>query len=63
MRADGYGEWASNSPRAEINYRNAYSFSYTITAREDPNARTLERLMELPHRDVAAQLYKAADTP
>ncbi|PIM72691.1 hypothetical protein CTU88_11265 [Streptomyces sp. JV178] len=54
----------------QVNYRNAYGFSYTplaITAREDPGAFTLERLLELPHRDmvadVVAQLYKAADGP
>ncbi len=54
----------------QVNYRNSYGFSYTplaITAREDPGAFTLERLLELPHRDmvadVVAQLYKAADGP
>jgi hypothetical protein len=54
----------------QVNYRNSYGFAYTplaITAREDPGAFTLERLLELPHRDmvadVVAQLYKAAEGP
>jgi hypothetical protein len=54
----------------QVNYRNAYGFAYTplaITAREDPASFTLERLLELPHgdmvADVVAQLYKAADGP
>lgn len=54
----------------QVNYRNPYGFAYTplaITAREDPGAFTLDRLLRLPHRDmvadVVAQLYKAADGP
>ncbi|MER7196705.1 hypothetical protein CG723_41040 [Streptomyces sp. CB01635] len=54
----------------QVNYRNAYGFAYTplaITAREDPGAFTLDQLLELPHRDmvadVVAQFYKAADGP
>ncbi|MET9520317.1 hypothetical protein [Streptomyces sp. NPDC002994] len=54
----------------QVNYRTSIGFAFTplaITAREDPGAFTLERLLELPHRDVVAdvvaQLYKAADGP
>ncbi|MDX3209908.1 hypothetical protein [Streptomyces scabiei] len=54
----------------QVNYRTPIGFAYTplaITAREDPGAFTLERLLQLPHRDmvadVVAQLYKAADGP
>ena len=54
----------------QVNYRTLIGFAYTplaVTAREDPEAFTLERLLRLPHRDmvadVVAQLYKAADSP
>ncbi|MFF8934747.1 hypothetical protein ACF08O_08470 [Streptomyces paradoxus] len=54
----------------QVNYRTPIGFAYTplaITAREDPGAFTLERLLQLPHRDmvadVVAQLYKTADGP
>ena len=53
----------------QVNYRTPIGFAYTplaVTAREDPAAFTLERLLRLPHRDmvadVVAQLYKAADS-
>ncbi|MFD7446619.1 hypothetical protein [Streptomyces sp. NPDC059909] len=54
----------------QIAYRNWTGFTYTplfIKALEDPGAFTLQRLLQLPHRDmvtdVVAQLYKAADGP
>ncbi|MFD3381301.1 hypothetical protein [Streptomyces sp. NPDC058697] len=54
----------------QVNYRTSMGFGYTplaITAREDFAAFTLERLLELPHRDmvadVVAQLYNAASGP
>ncbi|MER5228286.1 hypothetical protein [Streptomyces flaveus] len=54
----------------QVNYRTSIGFAYTplaITALEDPGAFTLEQLLELPHRDMVAdvvgQLYKAADGP
>ncbi|MGY1503752.1 hypothetical protein ACW4TU_45575 (plasmid) [Streptomyces sp. QTS52] len=54
----------------QVKYRSPIGFTYTplaITAREDPGAFTLDRLLELPHRDmvtdIVAQLYKAADGP
>ncbi|MEU5298582.1 hypothetical protein [Streptomyces umbrinus] len=54
----------------QVNYRTSMGFGYTplaITAREDPAAFTLERLLDLPHRDmvadVVAQLYKAVSGP
>ncbi|MFI6468534.1 hypothetical protein [Streptomyces sp. NPDC050538] len=54
----------------QVNYRTPIGFAYTplaVTAREDPDAFTFERLLQLPHRDmvadVVAQLYKAADSP
>ncbi|MFF5130972.1 hypothetical protein ACFY41_29120 [Streptomyces syringium] len=54
----------------QVNCRTPIGFAFTplaITAREDPDAFTLERLLELPHRDmvtdVVAQLYKAAAGP
>ncbi|SBT94938.1 hypothetical protein GA0115233_11103 [Streptomyces sp. DI166] len=54
----------------QVNYRTSIGFAFTplaITAREDPSAFTLERLLQLPHRDMVAdvvgQLYKAADGP
>ncbi|MFF8315536.1 hypothetical protein ACF06V_00005 [Streptomyces bobili] len=50
--------------------RNAYGFTFTPLAKaalEDPGAFTYERLLELPHRDmvadVVAQLHKAAHGP
>ncbi|MEU0845930.1 hypothetical protein ABZ370_41670 [Streptomyces sp. NPDC005962] len=50
--------------------RNSIGFVYTPLARtawEDPGAFTAQRLLELPHRDlvadVVAQLYRAADGP
>ncbi|MFD8725429.1 hypothetical protein ACFV2H_47705 [Streptomyces sp. NPDC059629] len=54
----------------QVNYRTSIGFAYTplaITAHEGPGAFTLDRLLQLPHRDmvadVVAQLYKAADGP
>ncbi|MGQ4437474.1 hypothetical protein [Streptomyces sp. SAS_260] len=54
----------------QVNYRSPIGFAYTplaVTAREDPGALTLERLLQLPHRDmvadVVAQLHQAADGP
>ncbi|MFF7191389.1 hypothetical protein ACFZAR_40795 [Streptomyces sp. NPDC008222] len=54
----------------QVNYRTPIGFAFTplaVAAHEDPGAFTLERLLELPHRDmvadVVAQLYKAADGP
>ncbi|MEU1701816.1 hypothetical protein [Streptomyces pseudogriseolus] len=54
----------------QVSYRTSIGFAFTplaIAAREDPGAFTLDRLLQLPHRDmvadVVAQLYKAADSP
>ncbi|MFJ2847664.1 hypothetical protein ACIPD2_39540 [Streptomyces griseofuscus] len=54
----------------QVNYRTSIGFAFTplaIAAREDPGAFTLDRLLQLPHRDmvddVVAQLYKATDGP
>jgi hypothetical protein len=54
----------------QVNYRTSIGFAFTplaIAAREDPGAFTLDRLLQLPHRDmvadVVAQLHKAADGP
>ncbi|MFJ5273825.1 GNAT family N-acetyltransferase [Streptomyces sp. NPDC088358] len=54
----------------QVNNRTSIGFAYTplaVTAREDPAAFTLERLLQLPHRDmladVVAQLHAAADSP
>ncbi|MFJ3310830.1 hypothetical protein ACIPSA_49445 [Streptomyces sp. NPDC086549] len=54
----------------QVNYRTPIGFAYTplaITAREDPAAFTLERLLDLPHRDMVtdlvAQLHKASEGP
>ncbi|MGW1507002.1 hypothetical protein ACWCQW_52950 [Streptomyces mirabilis] len=54
----------------QVNCRTPIGFAYTplaVTAREDPDAFTLERLLQLPHRDmvadVVAQLHEAADSP
>jgi hypothetical protein len=54
----------------QVNYRTSTGFAFTplaIAAREDPGAFTLNRLLQLPHpemvADVVAQLYKAADGP
>ncbi|MFD5574878.1 hypothetical protein [Streptomyces cadmiisoli] len=54
----------------QVNHRSPIGFAYTplsITAHEDPGAFTPERLLQLPHRDmvadVVAQLHKAADGP
>lgn len=41
----------------QVNYRTSIGFAYTplaVTAREDPAAFPLERLLQLPHRDLAA---------
>jgi hypothetical protein len=54
----------------QVNYRTPIGFSCTplsLTAHEDPGAFTLDRLLQLPDRDmvadVVAQLYRAADGP
>ncbi|MGW2787408.1 hypothetical protein ACWC3X_40450 [Streptomyces populi] len=54
----------------QVNYRTSIGFAYTplaVTAREDPGAFTLERLLQLPDRDmvadVVAQLHIAAEGP
>jgi hypothetical protein len=54
----------------QVMTRNPFGFLHTplaISARQDPDAFTLTRLLELPHRDmvtdVVAQLYKTADGP
>ncbi|GAA1150284.1 hypothetical protein [Streptomyces javensis] len=54
----------------QVNYRTSIGFAFTPLAGaawEDPSAFTLERLLQLPHRDmvadVVAQLYKAATGP
>ncbi|AEM88530.1 hypothetical protein [Streptomyces violaceusniger] len=54
----------------QVNYRTSIGFAFTPLASaawEDPGAFSLERLLQLPHRDmvadVVAQLYKAARGP
>jgi hypothetical protein len=54
----------------QVNYRTSIGFAFNplaITGREDSGTFTLERLLELPHRDMVAdvvtQLYKATDGP
>ncbi|MFD4833237.1 hypothetical protein ACFWPV_25770 [Streptomyces uncialis] len=54
----------------QVMTRNPYGFTYTplfITAHENPQAFTLDRLLQLPHpdlvADVVAQLHQAADSP
>ncbi|MEU9214175.1 hypothetical protein AB0D27_41360 [Streptomyces sp. NPDC048415] len=54
----------------QVNYRTSIGFAFNplaITGREDSGTFTLERLLELPHRDMVAdfvtQRYKATDGP
>lgn len=54
----------------QVNYRTPIGFAFTplaTAAHEDPDAFTLERLLELPHHDMVAdvvdQLYKAVEGP
>ncbi|WP_240677034.1 hypothetical protein [Actinacidiphila soli] len=54
----------------QVGCRTSIGFTYTplfLTAWEDPDAFTLQRLLDLPHRDLVAdvvnQVYKAADGP
>ncbi|MGW7821840.1 hypothetical protein ACWGLF_27820 [Streptomyces puniciscabiei] len=50
----------------QVNYRNPFGFAYTplaITAHEDPGAFTLDRLLELPHRDMVAASTSSTRPP
>ncbi|MEV6197516.1 hypothetical protein AB0M19_34555 [Streptomyces sp. NPDC051920] len=67
---DRSGQGGNNGSISAHKSSSTIGFAYTplaVTAREDPAAFTLERLLQLPHpdmvADVVAQLHAAADGP